>query len=343
MGGPLPPSSPPPPLQSFILPGKHNKAAEEAGWLFLQLQLSWLFGLFLKAEPTPASPCPAVLAPGCPARCLKGPASPRQRGAGAVGREMAETRRFKRICGHRVEGGSAGGRVRPRDGSAPARGWMPAPLLPRRSQGCFCPHARWSRHLLIHCLPRGPGLCWPKDLKPSCFLAGFVRWARRPVISHPYWADWPILPATFEAQDREVGEGAECPQTSQTVQRPARADFGGCVIQHFWDGHSCDSPGRSSDPEFGRAPPGVCVLGRSVTRVWPVRASHDPDSWWVQGRTCFQAGPLRLSLALQQADSDQRWSPNWTWSFVMSVPPRLPGRDVAWERSPELRYPGDIV
>lgn len=28
---------------------------------------------------------------------------------------------------------------------------------------------------------------------------------------------------------------------------------------------------------------GTCKFGRSVTTVWPVRASHDPGSWWVQG------------------------------------------------------------
>lgn len=75
-------------------------------------------------------------------------------------------------------------------------------------------------------------------------------------------------------------------------------------------------PGGAQTQSSAGLPPGMCVFGRSVTIVWPVRASHDPGSWWVQGRTCFQVGPLRLSLALQQADSDQRWSPYWTWSFV---------------------------
>lgn len=39
-----------------------------------------------------------------------------------------------------------------------------------------------------------------------------------------------------------------------TVKRSAawKSDSGVCVIQHFWDVHFCDSPGRSSDPEFGR-------------------------------------------------------------------------------------------
>ena len=152
-------------------------------------------------------------APGCLARCLKGPASPRQRRAGAAGRQVAETRGFERVRGHRVVGGSAGSRVRPRDGSAPARHWTPTPLLLRHSRGCFRPHARWSRHLLIHRLPRGPGL--GAGLRTSSRPASSQGSRAGPgdrLYAHPYWADWPVLPATFEAQDREVGEDAECPK-----------------------------------------------------------------------------------------------------------------------------------
>lgn len=240
---------------------QHNKAAEEAEVSSAPAELA--FWSLLKAIFT--SPCPAALAPGClKPGVLKGQLLLTARGRGGGQRWLRlEASRESAVTEWRaalLEAGSGPGTARYRpglDACALAAGDVPPEAAAR-------PHSPLVPTLCSFTVFPGPWAgCWPKEIR--CRPASSrVRCGAGPgdrVVIHPYWVDWPILPATFEAQTGRSWEGGRVPPNTQPFSGRARADFGVCIIQHFWDKHSCDSPGRSSDPEFGQGSPGyVCVF-----------------------------------------------------------------------------------